>query len=154
MAVKLGSLRRDIKKQNDGDWVQLTELMDPRTQEIPEFRVRGINYGPFQIARSNLVTKMIRRYGTRPVPPEESHRDEGRLIAQHILLDWRHADPPYDSALAEEMLTDPAHPLQDYIRRCAAEVAEVEAEFTVGAMGNSVRSSDGNSKAVAAATLE
>jgi hypothetical protein len=151
MAVKLGSLRRDIKKQNDGDWIQVAELMDPKTGEIPEFHVRGINYSPFQMARSNLIGKLTRRYGTRPAPIEETHRDEGKLMAQHLLLGWKNADPPYDPDVAEEMMCDAACGLQDIIRRCAIEISEMETQFTSDAAGNSARSSGDSSKAKAAA---
>jgi hypothetical protein len=150
MAVKLGSLRRDIKKQNDGDWVPFSEYMDPKTGEIPEFLVRGFNYKPFQIARSNIIAKLTRRYGQKPIDPEESHREEGRIFAQHLLLGWRNAEPPYDRDVAEEMLCDISCGLQDMIRRCAIEVDQMEAQFTSDAAGNSVRSSGDSSKAKAA----
>jgi len=149
MAVKFASLRRDLKKQNDGDWVPLPELMDPKTSEIPEFRVRGFNYGPFQMARSALIAKLSNRRG--PSDPVKTHADEGRLMAQHILLDWRGAAEPYSDRLALEMLTDYASPIQDYVRRCALEVAEVETEYTTDAEGNSAPSSVGKSRPAAVA---
>jgi hypothetical protein len=150
MALQLKSLKRDLDKQNEGAWIPLPEFVDPDTGEVPELLVRGINYSHFQTARAGMLQRFARKYQMRPVPHEEAHEADGKLLAKFILLGWRGIAEPYSKDFAEEMLCDPASPMQDYVRRCSIEVAEIDAEYAASAEGNSSRSSDGISKAKAA----
>jgi hypothetical protein len=135
MSIKLTTLKRDIKRQNEGDWIPIPELTDAGTGEVPEFLVRGNNYGPYQLARQQVMQKFMRRGQVLP-PPDVSHRDYGKCVAQHLLLDWRNVAEPFSRELAQELICDPASPMQDYVLRCSFEVAEVEQEFTKEASGN------------------
>lgn len=143
MAVKLGSLRVDLKRENDGDWVDVPDLPGLR------LKVRGAGYGPYQMAKSIVEGRWGRRYGKDPVPIEVMLRENGRLYAEHILVDWDgfvdDAEAPVPVAQAAEILTDPAYrPLHEHIRYAMQRVGDTEAEFVETASGNSASSSGGS----------
>lgn len=152
MAIILSKTRRDHKKQEDGDWVEVPELTDPQTGEVPAFLVRGVSYRHFQTALNAMNGRYRRRHGADGnAPPEELQRDMGRIIAQHLLLDWRNVSEAYSRELAEELCCDPDSPVQTYILRCAQENAEISMAYDSAAEGNSARSSGRNSKPAVAA---
>lgn len=139
MTVKLSSLRADMRRQNDGDWVEVPALPGV------ELKVRGLNYGPYQADLSQVRARWISRYrGIDGVPPEVVTRDLGRLYAKHLLLEWRGFDEPYDADTAEEMLTSPGA-FFGHVAEAAAEVSRTETEFVEDAAGNSAGSSGGSS---------
>lgn len=125
MTVKLGSLRADLKRENDGDWVDIPDLPGVR------LKVRGAAYGPYQAAKSIVEARWARQYGTRkPVPIDISLRENGRLYAEHILLGWEGFDEAYDEDRAREILIDPGYrELHEHIRYAMQAVAQTEAEF-------------------------
>lgn len=147
MAVKLGSLRADVARERDGDWVEIPDLPGV------SLKVRGFSYGPFTMARDIVQMKWSRRYGREPVPVEVSFPENGKLYAEHILLDWKGfvdddgKDVPYTREASLELLTDPAfRELHDHIRYAGTKLAQTEVEFVDAAAKNSPRSSAGSSK--------
>jgi hypothetical protein len=147
MAIKLSSIRRDVARETEGDWVEIPELIDPATGETPAFRVRGLGYGPFSLAVSAMRGRLQRRYGApESIPNDAFHREHGKLLAQHILLDWRGVSEPYTRDLAEEILCDPASPVQLHCIRCSSELSEVAQAFDSDAAKNSEPASAGSSK--------
>lgn len=141
MTVKLSSLRADLRRENDGDWVDIPDLPGVR------LKVRGAVYGPYQRAKSMVEGKWVRRYGREPVPVEVMHRENGRLYAEHIVLGWEGFDETYSEEAALEALTDPAfRVLHDHVRYAMTRVAETETEFIEDAAKNSRPSSAGGSK--------
>lgn len=150
MAVKLGSLRADLKRETDGDWVDIPDLPGLR------LKVRGFNYGPYLAAKSIVDQRNQRRYFSKnlTLPTQEFFAGNAKLYLDHILLDWGGlADDdgnPVPFAEAEEILTDPAYRvLHEHIRYAAALIGEIDAEFVETAAKNSDRSSGGSSKAAA-----
>lgn len=143
MAVKLRSLKADMRRQNDGDWVELPELAEA-SGDIPAIKVRGLNYGPYQVELSAARQRWARKHGSIDgTPPEVIGRDCGRLYAKHLVLDWRGFDEPYNIDTAEEMLTSPG----DFFLLASFAVQQVsrtEAEFVENAAKNSPRSSGGS----------
>lgn len=142
MTVKLGSLRADLKRENDGDWIDIPELPGVR------LKVRSLHYGPFQAAKSITDGRLARQYpGNTTVPPDVLHRENGRLYGEHILLGWDGFDEPYSEERASEVLADPEYrELHEHIRYAMRAIALIDAEFIEGAGKNSRRSSGGNSK--------
>lgn len=144
MAIKLTSLRADLKRENEGDWVDIPELPGLR------LKVRGGAYGPYQAAKSIVEGKWARRYGRNPVPVEELLRENGRLYAEFILVDWQGLDDggePVSVEQARDILTDPAfRDLHEHIRYAMLMVSQTEAEFVEDAAKNSSASSAGGSK--------
>lgn len=144
MAVKLGSLRADIRRETDGDWVEIPDLPGVA------LKVRSFAYGPFQMQKSIVEGKWNRRYGRDPVPIEVSLPENGKLYAQHILVDWRGLvdddGKPVPIEQAEDILSDPAfRELHEHIRYAGTKLAQIEAEFVEDAAKNSGRSSGGSS---------
>lgn len=149
MAVKLGSLKADERRVNEGDWVEIPDLPDGEGGSCA-FKVRGFSYGPYQAENSIVRGKWARRYENRqePVPPEIATRDIARLYAKYLLLDWRGFDEPYSPQLAEEMLASPGE-FFGHVLYAIQQVSRTEAEFTEDAGKNSGRSSAGSSKGAA-----
>lgn len=150
MPVKLGSLRADMKRVNDGDWVEIPDLPDGEGGTVA-LKVRGFAYGPFQVENSIVRGKWARRYENRnePVPPDIASRDLAHLYAKHLLLDWRGFDEPYSRELAEEMIAAPGE-FFGHVLYAIQQVSRTDAEFVEDAAKNSARSSGGSSKAAAA----
>lgn len=144
MTVKLSSLRANLKRETDGDWIDIPDL--PGVALL----VRSFHYGPFQAAKQQIEQKWARQYAGRGAPPEIVFRANGRLYAAHLLLGWRGFDQPWNEAVAEETLTDPEfRELHEHIRYASNRVSEIETEFVEAAEKNSARSSAGSSTAAA-----
>jgi hypothetical protein len=152
MAVKLASLRANLKRETDGDWVDIPDLPGLR------LKTRGFNYGPYLAAKSIVDARHVRNYLAkgREVPADVLYQANARLYLDHILLDWEGLDDdgePVPVSRAEEILTDPAfRELHDHIRYAGRQIGEVEAEFVDDAAGNSARSSAGSSRVAATST--
>lgn len=148
MAVKITSVRRDHKREDEGGWQSVPEMIDPDTGEIPEFLVRGNNYVPFQNSLAMMNAKQQRRGINAPqLSTDQLHKELGRIVAQHLLLDWRGIAEPYSRDLALEVCCDYTSPVQGYVLSCAREVAEVSMEFE-----NSVSKNSGRSSAIRASS--
>jgi hypothetical protein len=124
MTVKIESLRANVKRETEGDWIDIPDLPGVR------LKVRSFHYGPFRIARDQLNQRLVRKYGREPIPADEASREYGRLYHEHILLDWEGFDVEYDTDIALDMLLDPAYrTLIGHIEYAASKIAAVEAEF-------------------------
>lgn len=138
MAVKLSSIRADLQREHEGDWVDIPDLPGVR------LKVRAFSYGPYQIAKGLIEQKWARKYGKDPVPPDVSERENGRLYAEHILLDWEGFDEAYSKERALEVLTDPAfRELNAHIRYAGSRLAAQDIQFTEDAAKNSAAPSAG-----------
>jgi hypothetical protein len=90
--------------------------------------------------------RWIRKYGKDPVPQEVQDRDNGKLYAEHILIDWDGFDEPYSKDLALETLTDPAfRELAAHVRYAGMRVGAVDVEFADDSAKNSGAPSAGSS---------
>jgi len=132
MAVKFGSLKADIAKEQAGDWVPIPELPGV------EFKVKSFNDPAYRVARDLLIQKMARKHGKRPAPPDETESAFGKLYARHILLDWRGFDVEYSAGVALEALGDPAYrDLRRHVEYAASQVGETDIQFEEEALGES-----------------
>lgn len=136
--LKLSSIKADTARENDGDWVSVPDLPGVR------LKVRSLEYSPYRMARDLLVQKFARKYGRRPVPPEVTTAEFGKLYATHILLDWEGVADDSGVAIkltrevAIEYLTDPEfRRLTAAVEWAASMVAETEADFTEDSSKNS-----------------
>lgn len=98
----------DLEKPVDlaaGEWVG-----DIPNHPGVRFKVRSKSFKPFDVAHNRL----LRSYGKRAAQAVESpayHAAVGKLLAEHILLDWDNAvtkggkSAAYDAKLAEKILT-------------------------------------------------
>ena len=135
--VKLSSLKTDLSKEREGDWMPALDI-DPSVQYL----VRSTNYPPFRIARDAYSAKLARKYGDR-VPDDELAEVYGKLAVEHLLLDWRGfvddvgADIPFTPEKAREILTNPEYKLvRGSIYAAAMRVGTQEVEFVGEAVKN------------------
>jgi hypothetical protein len=154
MALIISKVKRDTRREDDGAWMPVpdADLIDPVTLEVPELLVRGNLYIPYQ----NALSAMNFRHGRRgpnapPIPADQHQKEFGKIIATHLLLDWRGISEPYSRELAEELCMSYDSPVSGWVLYCAANVAEVAKVFDSATAGNSARSSDSSLMPIAAA---
>lgn len=131
MAVKLGSLKVDLKRESEGEWVPIPDLPGVK------LKVRSFNYGPYKMANSVMLQRLARKYGRDPVPDDVKSKEVGKLYADHLLLGWEGFDVDYSPETALATLTDPAfRELLNHVDYAAFRVGAAEVEFIEGAAGN------------------
>ena len=124
MTIKLGSVRADLVKEQEGDAIAIPDLPGVT------LRVRSLHYQPFIAARDLASRRLAKKYGDAPVPEEEFARVYGALYAEHLLLGWDGFDQPYTPELAAATLTDPAYrDLRSHVAWCSAQVGRQQVEF-------------------------
>lgn len=125
MTVKLSSVKVDLVAETKGEWVDCDELPGVR------FKVSALNLPTFVAARSNLWTRLQRRYKKgEEVPNDTLSSEMGALFAQHILHDWEGFDEAYSAQRATEILTDPQYrPIVAAVQSCASKVGAPDIEF-------------------------
>jgi hypothetical protein len=134
MAVKFGSLRADVAKEQQGDWVDVPDLPGV------SLKVKSFNDPAYRVQRDLLVQRMARKHGKKSAAPEEMESAFGKLYADYILLDWRGFDEPYTAELARGALTDPAYrDLRRYVESAASQVGTTDVEFVEESLGESKR---------------
>jgi hypothetical protein len=142
MALKLSSIAADLAKENEGDWVDISEWAGVR------LKVRSINSKDYQIARETRVNKMIQSLGRLPLAPEMQPHI-AKLAASFLLIGWEgvivgDGDVPteYSPAVAMELMTDPAmRPFVEQVIWAATRIGSRDAEFTSAAIKNSAQPS-------------
>lgn len=132
MTVKLKSLRVDAKRESEGVWIEAPDI-----GEGVAFKVRGLNYAPYEIARQMTMRRLGRSAKGKTLPSAEILPHVGRLLAEHILLDWRGFDDPYDADLAMQIMTDPEYrAVINRVELAAQEVGEADVQTVEDAAKN------------------
>ena len=132
MTVKFASAKVDLTNESEGEWVP--SRMFPGV----EFRVSSIQVPGFVTARDILFQRWARKYKGQPVPLDVKHDELGKLVAKHILHEWRGFDEPYAAELAEKSLRDREYrELLSDIELCASQVGEANVQFIEDESGNS-----------------
>lgn len=137
MTLKLSSLKADLAKERDGDWVEAPGLPGV------SFLVRSTNFPPFIVARERAEMKLAQKYGANPsaedalAQREEVNRLDGLLAVEHLLLGWKGLDVDYSADIAEDLLTDEAYrALRRSVYLAANKVGRRELEFVEDAGKN------------------
>lgn len=139
--LKLSSIRADLDRERQGDWV------DSRQWPGVRFCVRALTTPAYQIRRDALVQKLTRKNKGKPIASDDLAQHLGKLYAEEILLNWDGIDVPYSPEKAMELLTDPAwRELVNEIEYCAGTLASVDAEFVEDQLGKSEKPSAPSSK--------
>lgn len=135
--LKISSIKRDIAKENEGDWVPVPEWPGVR------LKVRSISSKDYQTGREMLMGKLTRTLGRTPTSPEMEPQ-LAKLIATHLLRGWEGIadddDKPleYSAKVALDLLADPSmRELEQQVIWAANRVGDREAEFTADATKNS-----------------
>lgn len=130
--VKLSSLKADLKKEQEGDWIPAVDL-DPAIR----WHVRSTNYPPFKIARDAAIEKMVRKYPDERVPDEVNAEINGTLAVEHLLLGWDGLDEEYTPEFADQVLTDEAYrAVRNSVFLAASKVGKFEVKFVEEAAKN------------------
>lgn len=139
MSLKLSSIKRDLVKEDEGEWIDAREWEGSGVR----FKVRSIASRDYQIAREMLQQKLMRQIGRLPTAPEMEPA-LGKIVARHLLRGWEGiADDKgvaveYSPTVALEYLADPTlRDLELQVILAASRVGEREAEFTADAIKNS-----------------
>lgn len=132
MTVKLNSLKANLKRERDGDWIADRELAGVR------YKVRSLHAPDYRLARAELARRLSIQYRDQIPPPEVEDREAGRLYAKYILIDWEGFDQPLTEDLREEIFADPAwRDIQNRVLNAAIELGRPQAEFVEEAEKNS-----------------
>lgn len=138
MSLKLSSIKADLAKEAEGDWVEIPEWPGVR------LKVRSINSRDYQIAREMLVQKLTRHLGRSPTSPEMEPA-LAKLVAIHLARGWEglvgddgKTEEIYSQQRAIELIADPAlRELEMQYIWCANRVGAQDAEFVADAIKNS-----------------
>lgn len=95
--VKLSSLLVDVPAQSAGQW-------QPGPWPGTRFRVRSTEYEPYKREREQEIERLAAIHGGGTLPDAVWLPVLGRLLAQHILLEWDGLDVPYDAEVARDTL--------------------------------------------------
>ncbi|OKO83383.1 hypothetical protein AC629_22855 [Bradyrhizobium sp. NAS80.1] len=102
--VKLESLKADLQKEREGDWIKAVDI-DPGLRWF----VRSTNYPAFRLARDVEMKKLGEKYGSDPIPDDVNAEVMGKLAVEHLLLGWDGLDAEYSPETAAEILTDESY---------------------------------------------
>jgi len=125
MAIKLKSVRVDIKKEREGDWQR-----SPRFDGV-RYLLKSINAPEYQAALSSVLRRLAdsAKISDKEIDQDALHRARAGLVLDHILLDWSGFDVPYSHEIAREELTSlEARPLLDDILAAAELVGKLQVE--------------------------
>lgn len=140
MAISLKSLARNVEAENNGEW------LDAPSHPGVRLKVRSLNNPDFRRAKAGYDRRMLRKFGQDVPDPQWQDREFGKLVAEHILLDWDGIDPAYDKALGAEVMADPAYrDLADDVVACARRVGDRELAESEDDAKNSATASSGTS---------
>ncbi|RUM06816.1 hypothetical protein [Rhizobium chutanense] len=137
--VKLSSLRADLKREAEGDWIAFPDWPGV------EFHVSSLHLPEYQAARDDLLTRIARqakapapKAGEEPPKKLDMKVELGKLYAKHLLHDWRGLDVPYSPETAMEIMSDPEYRnVVAAVEWCAGRMSEIDIQFAEGEVKNS-----------------
>jgi hypothetical protein len=123
--LKLSSLRVDIKREREGEWVTSKQF------EGISYQVRSTNSPEYVSAQQKslrAIQVLIR--DNKPIDQDKLHADEARIVVQYLLLAWKGLDEEFSEEVALTELVEPAaRPLLNDIIECASRVGRNELEY-------------------------
>lgn len=138
MVVKLASLKADLKREAEGDWIDYPDWPGV------SFKVSSTRSEPFITERDLLLKQMAARNKPVALGDPEMARGLGRLYCQHVLHGWRGLDVEYSEEAALETLTDIAYrDVLTAVDWCAQKLSQISVEFVDKAVKNSEAPSAG-----------
>lgn len=138
--LKLDSIKVDLAAEQTGQYVEIPDWErtgeDGKTKTV-SLGVRSLEIPAYRLALDKLLERYKRVYKGKAAPPEVREADIGKLLATHILFDWKGITPDYTPDTAMEFLADPAgRELAKQVVWAAVQVAEVSAEFEKDSVKN------------------
>lgn len=135
--VKLSSLKADLQREKNGDWVPYPFWKGVR------FNVSTLMDPEYETARDLMFKDLAKQYGDAKIPQEVVSAKLGALYCDFILHNWDGLDTEYSSDVARETLTDPEYrAMVSAVEWCATKLSEVNVEFTAAEEGNSLPPSE------------
>ena len=131
MTIKIDSILVDVDIERNGQFI-----------EIPEWPgvslgVRSLELPAYKIALDVLIGRFARKYKGKNAPPVERDTEVGKLLAKHILFDWKGFEEPYSEEYALELLSSPkGRNLVKQTLWAATQVGETDIEFVEEATKN------------------
>jgi hypothetical protein len=142
MTIKLSSLKVDLEREKTGDWIPYPEWPGV------EFNVSSIHLPDFVNAQDSMQKRLRKAYKGVRVPAQVLQPELGKLLARHILHDWKGLDEVYSPERAREILSDYAfRDVVDAVLYCASMIGQSDAEFLEDEGKKSVPNSAGEPKA-------
>jgi hypothetical protein len=136
MTIKLASLRANLAREENGDWVNFPDWPGVA------FLVSSIHAPAYKSAFQIMTQRLSRIYKGKPVPVEEQHEELGQIYCKHLLRGWRGLDVQYSADKALEVLCDPAYrEVLAAVGWCADKISELQVEFLETKAKNSARPS-------------
>ncbi len=133
--AKIGSLKTDLDKVEDGIWQ--TYVADVR------LRIASVNNKAYRAHKDQLLRPHLRQLRAKEVPPEQVLEIIKPAVAHHILKGWQNlqddsgAEIPYSPQTALEFFRDPAlGDLYAFVLEAAGEVENYRQEMLEDARGN------------------
>lgn len=145
MTIKLSSLSADLKKERDGDWIEVKDWpgLNPEKpfESVPvpglAFNVRSTNYPPYLVARQAMLERLKQDYPDGNVPPEVQAKVDGELATEHLLIGWKGLDIDYSPEIVQNILTAEEHrTVRQMVWWCAGRVGKKQVEFVEAAAKN------------------
>jgi hypothetical protein len=138
MTVKLASLKADLEREVEGDWIEFPDWPGVA------FNVSSLLIPQYTTARDILMQRLARQHKGKPIPREVMTTELGKLYAKHILHGWRGLDVEYSPETAAATLANPEYRnVVAAVEYCAGQVSQVDIEFVEDASKNSKRPSAG-----------
>ncbi len=129
--LKLDSIAADTELERAGQYIEI-----PGWEGV-SLGVRSIELPAYKIAFEQTVERLARKHNGKPVPPEDRETEAGKLLAKHILFDWKGISPEYSAESASEFLSSPrGRHLANKVLWAARQVAKVEEEYEEQAVKN------------------
>jgi hypothetical protein len=129
--IKLASLKADLSREEDGEWIDVAEWPGVA------LNVRSIHSADYRTARDLLAQRLTRKLGRLPTSVEQD-AEMPKLYARHLLRGWRGLDVEYSEAMAAEIITDPDYyKLVEQVLWASTRVGDQDVEFTQAAIKNS-----------------
>jgi hypothetical protein len=131
--VMLSSLRADLDRELNGDWVAYPLWKGVR------FKVSALTVPAYETDRDLMFKRLTQEYKEDARIPKDLMMVElGKLYSKHILHGWEGLDVEYTPEVADQTLTDPSYrAVIAAVEWCAAKISEIEAQFTKAEEGNS-----------------
>lgn len=140
MTIKLSSLKVDLEREKTGDWIPYPEWLGV------EFNVSSLLVPDFITARNAMNKRLAKSFKGTDIPESVRTTELGKILARHVLHDWRGLDEAYSSERATEVMSDWAYrEVINAVLYCASLIGQSDAEFVEDAGKKSGPSSAGAS---------
>jgi hypothetical protein len=124
MTIKLSSLKADLKREAEGDWIEYPDWKGVA------FNVTSPLAPVFATARDLKLQELTKKFKGEEIPAKESEAVMAELYAEHILKDWRGLDESYTYEKGREICTAPEYRnVFNAIVWCSGRLSRIEAEF-------------------------